>query len=234
MQKYVYIILDKYSRIIYIYRYLLIMSNIVHQVWKIIDDNPSIRREMSRDLINSSVLARYIIKEKKIKGTLDAVISAIRRYELARHDDIFNTACKLLGQTVNISTKSNLAEVSLVKDNDVQQILPELFKILHYLRGDVLRVTQANESIRLLIDEKNMDNVMDLFPKDKIITKQTDLAEINIYIHLKMQTIPGILAAIANELATNRINIVEVMTCSPEMIWVVKKEGLVKTSDVLF
>ena len=210
------------------------MSNIVHQVWKIIDDNPSIRREMSRGLINSSALARYIIKEKKVKATLDAVISAIRRYELDRHDDIFNTAYKLLGQTVNISTKSSLAEVSLVKDNEVQQILPELFNIIHYIRGDVLRVAQANESIRLLIDEKNMDNVMDLFPKDKIITKQMGLAEINIYIHPKMQTTPGILAAIANELATNRINIVEVMTCPPEMIWVVKKEELVKASDVLF
>ncbi len=210
------------------------MSNIVHKVWKILDENPSIRREMSRGLINASALARYMIKEKKIDASLDAVIGAIRRYELDRHDDIFNTAYKLLGQTVNISTKSNLAEISLIKDSEVQQILPKLFGIIQYIRGDVLRVTQANESIRILIDEKNMDNVISLFPKDKIITEETDLAEINIYIHPKMQTTPGILAVIASELATNGINIVEVMTCPPEMIWVVKKEELVKASDVLF
>jgi len=210
------------------------MSNIVHKVWKILDENPSIRREMSRGLINASALARYMIKEKKIDASLDAVIAAIRRYELDRHDDIFNTAYKLLGQTVNISTKSNLAEISLIKDSEVQQILPKLFGIIQYIRGDVLRVTQANESIRILIDEKNMDNVISLFPKDKIITEETDLAEINIYIHPKMQTTPGILAVIASELATNEINIVEVMTCPPEMIWVVKKEELVKASDVLF
>jgi len=210
------------------------MSNIVHKVWKILDENPSIRREMSRGLINASALARYMIKEKKIDASLDAVIGAIRRYELDRHDDIFNTAYKLLGQTVNISTKSNLAEISLIKDSEVQQILPKLFGIIQYIRGDVLRVTQANESIRILIDEKNMDNVISLFPKDKIITEETDLAEINIYIHPKMQTTPGILAVIASELATNEINIVEVMTCPPEMIWVVKKEELVKASDVLF
>jgi len=210
------------------------MSNIVHKVWKILDENPSIRREMSRGLINASALARYMIKEKKIDASLDAVIGAIRRYELDRHDDIFNTAYKLLGQTVNISTKSNLAEISLIKDSEVQQILPKLFGIIQYIRGDVLRVTQANESIRILIDEKNMDNVISLFPKYKIITEETDLAEINIYIHPKMQTTPGILAVIASELATNGINIVEVMTCPPEMIWVVKKEELVKASDVLF
>lgn len=210
------------------------MSNIVHEVWKILDDNPSIRREMNRGLVNTSALARYIIKEKKVNGSLDAVIGAIRRYELDRHEDIFNTANKLLAQTINISTKSNLAEISLIKDSEVQQILPKLFSIIHYIRGDVLRLTQANESIRLLIDEKNMEKVIALFPKGKIISKEKNLAEINIYIHPKMQTTPGILAVIANELATNRINIVEVMTCPPEMIWVVKKEELVKASDALF
>jgi len=210
------------------------MSNIVHEVWKVLDDHPNIRREMSRGLINTSALARYMIKEKKIGATLDAVIGAIRRYEVDRHEDFFEKAYKLLGQTVNISTKSNLAEISLIKDSEVQQILPKLFSIIHYVRGDVLRVTQANESIRLLIDEKNIDNVMSLFPKDKIISKEIDLAEINIYIHPKMQTTPGILAVISNELANNGINLVEVMTCPPEMIFVVQKEELVKASDVLF
>jgi aspartokinase len=210
------------------------MANIVHEVWKILDNNPSIRREMNRGLINTSALARYIIKEKKVDATLDAVISAIRRYDFNQHGDIFDNAYKMLGQTVNISTKSNLAEVSLAKDDEVQQCLPKLFNIIKYIQGDVLRVTQANESIRLLIDEKNMDNVTGLFPKNKIIKKERDLAEINIFIHPKMQTTPGILAVIANELATNEINIVEFMTCPPEMICVVKKDDLLRTSNVLY
>lgn len=210
------------------------MTNIVHEVWKILDNNPSIRREMTRGLINTSALARYIINEKKVDATLDAVISAIRRYKFDSHDDVFNTAYKMLGQAVNLSTKSNLAEISLVKDDDVQQLLPKLFNIIKYVRGDVLRVTQANESIRLLIDEKNMERVLALFPKHKIITKEKNLAEINIYIHPKMQTTPGILATIANELTINGINIVEFMTCPPEMICVVKKDDLLKASNVLY
>jgi aspartokinase len=210
------------------------MTNIVHEVWKILDNDPSIRREMNRGLINTSALARYIINEKKVDATLDAVISAIRRYKLDSHDDVFDTAYKLLGQTVNLSTKSNLAEISLIKDDEVQQFLPKLFSIIKYIRGDVLRVTQANESIRLLIDEKNMEDVTALFPKNKIITTEMNLAEINIYIHPKMQTTPGILAAIANELATNGINVVEFMTCPPEMLCVVKKGDLVRASNVLY
>jgi hypothetical protein len=141
------------------------MTNIVHEVWKVLDNNPSIRKEMNRNLINISALARYIINNKKLDASVDAVISAIRRYEMDKHDDIFENAYKILGHTVNISTKSNLAEISLIKDDDVQILLPKLFDFIKYIRGDVLRVTQANESIRLLIDEKNMENIIKLFPK---------------------------------------------------------------------
>ncbi|KYK30192.1 hypothetical protein AYK20_04520 [Thermoplasmatales archaeon SG8-52-1] len=210
------------------------MTNIVHEVWKILDNNPSIRREMNRELINVSALARYIINKKKIDANLDAVISAIRRYKLDMNEDIFDNAYKILGQTINVSTKSNLSEISLIKDDEVQVLLPKLFGIIKYVHGDVLRVTQANESIRLLIDEKNMNKVIDLFPKNKIISKEKGLAEINIYIHPEMQTTPGILAAIANELAINDINIVEFMTCPPEMICVVKKGDLLRASNVLY
>ena len=210
------------------------MTNIVHKTWKILDNNPDIRREMNRGLINISALARYIINEKKIDATLDAVISAIRRYKLDKHDDVFDNAYKMLSQTVNVSTKSNLSEISLIKDDEVQGLLPKIFSIIKYVHGDVLRVSQANESIRLLIDEKNMDKVIEMFPKNKIISKEKGLAEINIYIHPKMQTTPGILAAIANELSINDINIVEFMTCPPEMICVVKKDDLLRASNVLY
>jgi len=210
------------------------MSNITHDVWNILDNSPSIRRDMSRGLINTSALARYIIKEKKISASLDAVIIAIRRYKLNQHEEIFNNAQKMFTLTVNISTKSNLAEISLVKDTEVQKILPKLFSFIHYVQGDVLRVTQANKSIRLLIDQKNLEQVIAMFPKDKIISKEKDLAEINIYIPPKMQETPGVLALMANELAINKINIVEFVTCPPEMLCIIKKEDLVKASSILY
>ena len=210
------------------------MSNITHEVWKILDNNPSIRRDMNRGLINTSALARYIINEKKISASLDAIIVAIRRYEVNQHKEIFNTAQKLLSKIVNLSTKDNLAEVSLIKDADVQKNLPKLFSFIHYVQGDVLRVTQANKSIRLLIDEKNLEQVISLFPKEKILSKEGGLSEINIYIHPQMQETPGILAMIANELAINEINIVEFVTCPPEMLCIVKKEDLLKATGILY
>ena len=209
------------------------MTKVVQTVWRILDHDPSIKRELDRGLINTSALARYLIKEKKVKATLEAVISALRRYQHAPFNDFFSTASTLLTKTVSISTKNNLAEISLVKDTEVQRILPKVFEIISYVRGDVLRITQANESVRLLIDEKNMEKVTAMFPKDKLITNEKDLAEINVYIHPQMQKTPGILAVLANELALNEINIVEIMTCPPELLIIVQKKDFQKASEVI-
>ena len=139
------------------------MSNIVQKVWRILDNNPSIRRDLSLGLINTSALARYLIKENKIDGTLDGVIGAIRRYDHGKHEEIFSKAYNLLGQTVNLFTRRKVAEIALKKDEDVQQLLPKLFDIIKYIQGDILRIMQANESVRLLIDEKNLENGPDRF-----------------------------------------------------------------------
>jgi len=210
------------------------MSNITHNVWRFLDENPCIREVIKLDLVNTSALARHLIVNNKIEGSLDAVIIAIRRYELDKHDEIYSTAKKLFKKTINISTKSNLAEISLVKDTEVQKILPQLFEFIHYVQGDVLRVTQANKSIRLLMDEKHFEKVKDIFPKEKILAEEKDLGEINIFIYPEMQNTPGILAVMTNELSISGVNIREFMTCPPEMICVVKKDDLIKAYNVLY
>ncbi|MDH7517490.1 MAG: ACT domain-containing protein [Candidatus Thermoplasmatota archaeon] len=209
------------------------MKNIVGEVWKILDKNPSIRRDLALGIINNRALAKYIIKEHKLNATLDAVISAIRRYEIGRHDDVFVIAQKLLCQTVSLSTRNGLAEVSLIKDNEVQQLLPEIFEIIQFVRGETLRIIQATESIRLLIDEKNLDKIKEIFPRNKIIKIDRDIAEINIRMHPDMRTTYGILAVIANELALNGISIMEIMSCFPEMLIFVEEKNILKAYQVL-
>jgi len=210
------------------------MKNTVGEVWKFLDNSPCIRRDLNRGLINARALAKYILKTQKMDTTLDAVISAIRRYELGRQDDIFINARKLISQTINLSTRSGLAEISLIKDDDVQRLLPELFDIIDYARGEVLRIIQATESIKLLVDEKNLEKITELFPKDKILKIDRNLAEINMHMHPKMLATYGILAVIANELAINSVNIMEIMSCIPEMLLFVKEKDILKSYQVLY
>jgi aspartokinase len=210
------------------------MKNTVGEVWKFLDSNPCIKRDLGLGLINQRALAKYILKQKKMDVTLDAVISAIRRYELGRQDDASLIARKLISQTINLSTRSGLVKISLVKNDNVQRLLPKLYENIDYSRGEVLRVIQATASIKLLIDESNLEDITDLFPKEKILKITKNIAEINIHMHPKMQTTFGILGVITNELAINGINIVEMMSCFPEMLLFVEEENILKAYQVLY
>jgi len=209
------------------------MTNIVHQVWNLLDNSPSIRRCMSQGLINTTALARYIITEKKVNGNLEGVSSAIRRYKLDKYDEIFDRVNKIvsLGE---LSTRSRLANIAVIKDAEVQEILPKLFSIIKFNRGDVLRIIQADEAIKILVNEKNLDKVKNLLPKNKIIKIDQNLAELNIHLHPDAIKTPGLIALISTELAMNNINVMEFMSCVPEMLWFVKEKDVLKSYNVLY
>lgn len=209
------------------------MTNIMHEVWKILDTSPSIQREMSRGLINHSALARYIIEEKKVDANIDAVISAIRRYKIDHYEKLFNTANSIICQSA-ISTKSKLANISIIKDTETQKMLPKLFDVINYNRGDALRIIQADESIKILVNEKNLENIKKLFSNDKIIKIDENLGEINMHLHPEAVNTPGIIAVVSNELAMNGINIMETISCVPELLWFVKEEDLLRAYNVFY
>ena len=209
------------------------MTNVTHEVWKVIDNDPSIRRCMGYGLINTTALAKYIINRKKIEGTLEAVSSAIRRYKFDRYDDVFTTANDIvsLGE---LSTKSKLANIALIKDTEVEELLPKLFSVIQFHRGDVLRIIQADAAIKILVNEKNLETVQNLFPKKKIIKIDRNLAEINMHLHPDAVNTPGIIAVISNELAMNDVNVMESMSCVPEMLWFVQEKDILKAYNVLY
>jgi len=209
------------------------MTNVVHKVWKILDENPCIRRVMSQRLINTTALAKFIITEKKIEGTLDAVSSAIRRYKFDRYDDIFTIANNIVSFG-EITTRSKLANVAVIKDAEIQRLLPKLFSLINYNRGDVLRIIQADEAIKILVNEKNLEKIKKLFPSDKIIKIDKNLAEINMHLHPEAVNTPGIIAIISNELAMNDVNVMEVMSCVPEMLWFVKEKDVLKAHNIVY
>ena len=209
------------------------MTNIVHLVWNTLDTRPCIKKNMKLGLINTRALARYLIKEYHIETNLDAVISAIRRYDFKITNNIFSNCEQILRKTVNLSTRSGLVEIALKKDIEIQRAIPNLYRYIKYEYGDVLRILQANETIRILIDMKNLENILSLFQKEKILDIQKNLAEINMHIHPEMEKTPGILSLITTELSINNINIIDTMTCSPEIIWFVKENDLLKAYQTL-
>jgi aspartokinase len=202
-------------------------------IHKILDQNPAIRVNMSRGLINIRALAKYIIKERKIDASLDAVVSAIRRYKIDSYNHIFENALNLIKKSLSISTMSSLAIITATKDDEIQKLLPKLFSIIRYSQGNVLRIIQANESIKIIIDEKNLEKIIELFPPESIQDIEKHLAEINLRVHSDAKYTLGVSAIISNELAINGVNIIETMSCFPEALWFIDEKNLLKAYNAL-
>ena len=210
------------------------MTNINQEVWKFIDNDPTIKYAMSYGIINKRALANYIKKQIKLDTKIDAIISSIRRYNIQEYDNVFLKARKTIIPNIDLSTRSNIVNVILSKDTEIQKLIPEFFSIIKYDKGDVLRIIQADESIKVLINEKNLNKITKILPNKKILSIKKNLAEINIHFIKDAIDSPGVIAIISNEIAINRVSIVEVLSCFPELLWYVYQSDLLKAYNVLY
>ena len=133
-----------------------------------------------------------------------------------------------------ISTRSHFVNIALIKGREAQEAISELFSIINFERGEALRIVQGEESIKIIIDEKNLEKSLKVIPKKIIIKMQEDLAEINIHLHDDAVKTPGIVLVLTTELMLNNVNVHEIMSCVPEMLIFVEEKDLLKAYQVLF
>ncbi|MDO8554162.1 MAG: hypothetical protein Q7S22_05120 [Candidatus Micrarchaeota archaeon] len=207
--------------------------NIKNEIWKLIENDPSIMLDLSRGLINVRALARYCTKIG-IDATEDAIISAIRRYpKETRTTKQYSNALEIVGQSV-ISTKSHIVSIALTKGAETQKVLPLLFSCVNYEKGETLRLVQGEESIKVLVDQRNLNKIMELIPQRLVLKVLKGLAEINMHLHPKAVETPGIIYTITGELFRNGVIMYEVMSCVPELLIFVEENELLKAYQVLF
>ena len=202
------------------------MTNITREVQRFLDHDAAIRRDLARGIINRRALASYVRKHLHTKVGIDAIISAIRRYETeAREEGLFAKAGALI-RHAKVSTKTGIAIISLLRDSGVQEVLPRLFSAISYGRGEIIRIIQADESIKVIVDEKNVDKVTGMVNKSSVVSVKNNVAEINMRLTEISGKVPGVLAMLDTELANNNISILETCSCVPEVLWFFEQKDL--------
>lgn len=209
------------------------MTQTTHAVWHAIDNDPCIQRSLRMGIANMRALTRYLIDNDKVDASPDAVMSAIRRYP-GLGQEIEQSGAVAVANAAKLSTKSGIAIVAIIKDIEAQKLVSKLFSIINYARGEVLRIIQAEESIKIILDESNLAKVLPLIPKDRVIYVDKNIAEINMHVATKASRTPGVMSIISNAFSVNNINIVEVMSCVPELLWFVEDKDLLKAHKVLY
>lgn len=207
------------------------ISSITAKVWNFIDKDLALRRDISRGLVNKRRVASYIKKSLDLDVSLDAIISAIRRYPHKEELGLGYNKIRVILKESKISTKTNIALIAMKRENEVLNLLPNIFPFIELSRGDVMRLSEGRESIKILIDQKNVKRILKVIPETKILKVKQNLSELSI--HFGKEANIGVIAPILTELAINNINIIEAISCLPEYMIFLEEGDLLNAYEIL-
>lgn len=206
-------------------------KSVADEVNDIIRREVCIRRLLPAGLINVRALARWLKPKSPIlrEASLDALISGIRRMPQGHVPG--ESAMKPMA-ALKTSLRNKVVILTLAKSEKVQKALLEFISSMKLESGEMLRLAQGADSIKLIIDEHNLDGARRAFGSG-IISTTKGMAEIEVTHPPEAPKTPGVVAALATELALNGINLVEVFTCSPGIMFVVSEGDAPKAYEIL-
>jgi len=209
------------------------MTHISEQVKIFLDNDFIIRKCLFRNIISLRALSRYLIKALDLEEkNLDAVISAVRRYKKEEKKKS-EAELKKAFSKITVKTRSNIVDIYVKKNKKILEQLNKINSIVDIEKGEIIRIIQAEEGIRIIIDEKNLDKFFNYFSKNDCISIEKNLVEVNLHFPLEAVKTKGIIALISSSLNAEDINIVEIMSSVPELIILLKKEDLIKAISVI-
>lgn len=209
------------------------MTNIAEQVKIFLDNDFIIRKCLFRNIVSFRALSRYIIKALDLEEkNMDAVMSAIRRYKKEEKEKT-EAELKKLFSKVAVKTRSNVVNICLKKNKKVLEQLNRINSIVDIEKGEIIRIIQSEESIRIILDEKNLDKFFGNFSKSDCISIGKDLVEINLHFTQDASKIKGVISLISSSLNSEDINIVEIISSAPELLVFIRKEDLLKALNVI-
>lgn len=205
------------------------MTNISDKVKKYIDHDAAIKKNLKKGIINQRALAKYILEKLNLDSSLDAVISAIRRYPLEE----IKVSEESLIKNFNLSMKNNIFDLSLQNNPRVHKKLNKLPQLIEFNKGEILRIIVGVQSLKVIGDEKNLEKINDIFSRNNIEYLETNLSEITLTFPKKAKEKTGIVSEVTTELTLNNINLTEIMSSAPELILVIDEKDSIKAYDVL-
>jgi len=208
------------------------MTNIIKQVTTMIDQDVSIRRSLTRGFVNIRALAIFIQKRLSDTTSLDAIISAIRRYDLSNEfKEVTKKRYEILAKA-KLSSRTNLCSLIVKKEKEVQEVISQCYTIFDFSKGEVFRVIEAHQSIAIVMDDTYLNKIKDRFRKSDILSVNKNLGELSLMYNSEM-SLSGVFAVVNSEIALNNIDIKNAILCETEHILILNEKDLIPTLNIL-
>tara|TARA_Y100000310_G_scaffold343217_1_gene449843 strand:+ start:3924 stop:4559 length:636 start_codon:yes stop_codon:yes gene_type:complete len=207
------------------------MTQIDQIIGHFFNKNPDIKGARNKGLINRRALARYIIKTEDLNiNKTEAIVSTLRRFEKEKDDskELLN-----LFKQVKISTKDKISILSLEKSIQSIQKLKNILSNINYTKNESLKIIDGSSTIKLFVDESNLKGIKEMFTQKEIQKIYSKIAEITMTFPDTSIKTKGIVSYITTELNLNNINLIEILTATPELILYLDDKDLLKAYDTI-
>ncbi|MBI4148574.1 hypothetical protein HY490_04750 [Candidatus Woesearchaeota archaeon] len=194
-------------------------------VWLLLQKDLAVQKDLSRGLVNIRALAKHLMETYDIRAGIDAVISAIRRYESQNTFVEDDKNLNRIFQKGIVSTKNNVACITL--DVNVKRLVQRFASD----RLPACKIVTGKSALKLLVDNPDFSYVKSMFSDEEILKIENDLSEISVMVSPEAIKTKGVMARIASELALANINISELVVCPPEFLIYVKERDIVKAHE---
>lgn len=209
-------------------------ENIREFVWKVIDTDPALKKDLQRGIVNIRALAVYIVGSYKVNLSLDSVISAIRRYPADDKNKNDSSRAFSILKSAKIRTITKMASISLKKNEETTRALSEVLVKVDFEGGEVLRVLEGAKLFKIIVDQKSFGKSEQAFGKKNIIESDQKIGMIELVYPEDVKKIPGTFSVLSGELAQNEISIIDALIISNEHIIVVSERELLKAFGVIY
>ncbi len=193
--------------------------------------NPDVKGARSKGLINRRALARYIAGEEKIPANkLQALIMALRRYpeEPGKTKDLGGLISRM-----RTSVKDNIAVIGLKNTDSVIEKISRVIKSLNHGPNETFKIVQGALSIKIFSDNSRLKQIKEHFEAHDILEIRDNIGEINIALPQEVVRTHGVLSYVTSQLAISKINILELLTSTPELLIYVDNKDLLRTYEAV-
>lgn len=200
-------------------------------VRRYIDARPVVREALVSGIVNLSALSRRILDETAATSE-EAILVACRRYTFKAVPSGYEDAIRevLAASKLEVRTR-----VGILTARAHWSLFPKLEGAMRGLRGrgQQMHVIQGSEALTVVADTPVLDDLQRILDPADIEKRRDGLVELNLRASSVVEDVPGILSFIVSSLSARRINMVDVISCHKDNMFLIDEGDLFAAFEVL-
>ncbi|MEM4366735.1 MAG: ACT domain-containing protein [Candidatus Anstonellales archaeon] len=205
-------------------------QTIAAKVREYVESHPSIKDCISYGVVNYASLGRLICEELRLKQQ-DAVSMSLRRYKKPQLPTAEKRIISVLRKS-SMEVLTNIVVVTLLRHGSIGSKIFELGREISKARNDPFLVAQGSQTFTVITLDSNLERIKKEM-RGWVLKVEGNLSLILIKSPEEVESVPGVTAYMLSSLAHHGINVVELVSCWKDTIFVVDEKDTGKAMSAL-